>query len=129
MRYRKESSRGIPHTEWLTVAALIDKCRAQFEIDGSTTIPSGALNSSSLSRGPNFALRARLLPMTPSPIQNSFSMIHKSRIPEKPGFSKEWNPRAVTTHSVASRTGFAGRGDLDTEDFCIARYTTSVIPS
>jgi hypothetical protein len=41
MRYRKESSRGIPHTEWLTVA-LIDKCRAQFEIDGSTTIPSGA---------------------------------------------------------------------------------------
>lgn len=31
---------------------------------------------------PDFALQARLLSLTPFPIQNSFAMIHKSRIPD-----------------------------------------------
>ena len=44
--------------------------------------PSGVLRLLFSLQEPHFVLQARLLSLTPSPIQNSFSMIHKSRIPD-----------------------------------------------
>jgi xeroderma pigmentosum group C-complementing protein len=52
----------------------------QCAIDGSTTSSFRCVRLLLSLHEPDFALQARLLSLTPSPIQNSFAMIHKSRI-------------------------------------------------
>jgi xeroderma pigmentosum group C-complementing protein len=88
LRYRKKSSGGIPHAERLlridchkvhTVALIANAAvRNRWINDELLQVHKTPLSL----QEPDFALQARLLSLTPSPIQNSFSMIHKSRIPD-----------------------------------------------
>src|SRR5713226_534178 len=54
----------------------------QCVIDGSMTNSFKCVRLFPHSPDPDFALQARLLSLTPHPIQNSLAMIHKSRIPD-----------------------------------------------
>ena len=88
-RYRKKPSSGIPHAERLLridchkvhTIALIANAAVRNRWINDELLQVRKTRSPALQE-PDFALQARLLSLTPLPIQNSFAMIHKSRIPD-----------------------------------------------